>query len=335
MIKVGVIGLGMMGQMHLGAYAKLKGLRVVMVADNDPRRAAGDVSGAWSNLPGEAPPLDFRKVRGTSDPLELIHSPDVDLVDICVPTPFHPDLALAAITAGKHVLCEKPLARTAVDAHRIARAAAKGRGFFLPAMCIRFWPQWAWLKQAVDAGTYGKVIAASFRRMGSMPPGWFARGDWSGGAILDMHLHDTDFIHYVFGMPAAVQSSGWTGPSGCVDHVHTRYLIEGGPVVTAEGSWAVDPATPFDMSYRVVFEKATADYSIGRADAPLMLYAQGKATAVRCPAGDGYQAEMAYLAKCIRTDSAPQVVTPKQAASSIDIVEAEATSVLTGMTVRL
>ena len=62
---------------------------------------------------------------------------------------------MAAIAAGKHVLCEKPLARTAADARRIARAAAKGTGFFMPAMCIRFWPEWAWLKKAIDKGTYG------------------------------------------------------------------------------------------------------------------------------------------------------------------------------------
>ena len=140
MIKVGVIGLGMMGQMHLAAWSGIKGTRLRMVADTDPRRAAGDFSGSWSNMEGGASSIDFSKVTGTSDPMELIHSDDVDVVDICVPTPFHLDLALAAIKAGKHVLCEKPLARTAADARRIARAAEKGSGYFQPAMCLRFWP---------------------------------------------------------------------------------------------------------------------------------------------------------------------------------------------------
>ena len=335
MINVGVIGLGMMGQMHLGAYAKLKGLRVVMVADTDPRRAAGDFSGSWSNLQGGASSLDFTKIRATGNPLELIEAPDIDLVDICVPTPFHVDLALAAIAAGKHVLCEKPLARTAAEARRIAKAAEKGRGYFMPAMCIRFWPEWAWLKQAVEGKTYGKVIAAEFRRVGSMPPGWFANGKLSGGAILDLHLHDTDFVHHVFGMPDAVSSGGWVGRTGCVDHVVTRYHYAKGPVVTAEGSWAAMPPAPFDMSYRVHFEKATADYRIDRPDAPLMVYAGGKDKVVKCPQGDGYQAEMAYLGKCIRTKTAPTVVTAREAAESIRIVEAEASSVASGKIVRL
>jgi len=342
MINVGVIGLGMMGQMHLAAWDAIKGTRLRMVADTDPRRASGDLSGSWANIEGGASSIDFSKVSGTSDPMELIHSDEIDLVDICVPTPFHLDLALAAIAAGKHVLCEKPLARTAADAHRIARAAAKGTGFFMPAMCIRFWPEWAWLKKAIDKESYGKVISAEFRRIGTMPPGWFVRGDFSGGAILDVHLHDTDFVSHVFGTPQAVSSGGWVGPSGCIDHVHTRYLYDDGPVVTASGSWAAVPSMPFDMSYRVLFENATADYRNDRPEAPLMLYrkakGKGKApepSAVKCPTGDGYQAEMRYLAKCIRTGTAPEVVTPAEAVESIRIVEAEVKSVLGGKRVRL
>ncbi len=335
MINVGVIGLGMMGQMHLAAWAKVKGTRLRMVADTDPRRAAGDFSGSWGNIEGGVKEIDFSKIRGTTDPMELIGADDVDLVDICVPTPFHLDLALSAIAAGKHVLCEKPLARTAADARKVARAAAKGKGMFMPAMCIRFWPQWAWLKRAVEKGTYGRVISAEFRRIGAMPPGWFVRGDLSGGAILDLHLHDTDFVNYVFGPPRAVSSGGWVGPSGEIDHVHTRYLYDDGPVVTAEGSWAAAPSTPFDMGYRVIFEKATADFRIDRPDAPLMLYRKTKGTPVKCPTGDGYQAEMAYFAKCIRTGKTPEIVTADQAVTSIRIVEAEAKSARSGRIVRL
>ena len=341
MIKVGVVGLGMMGQMHLAAWSGIKGTKVSMVADNDPRRAGGDFSGSWSNMEGGAKGLDFSKVTGTTDPMELIHSDEVDLVDICVPTPFHMDLALAAIKAGKHVLCEKPLARTAADARKIARAAEKGTGFFMPAMCLRFWPEWAWLKKAVEEQTYGKVISAEFRRVGGLPPGWFVNGELSGGAILDLHLHDTDFVNHVFGKPDAVSSGGWVGPSECVDHVHTRYIYEDGPVVSAVGSWAA-PSMPFDMSFNVIFEEAGVDYSLGRSEATLMLYRNAKGNrkapapkAVKVAAGDGYKAEMAYLAKCIKNGTAPDVVTAEQAADSIRIVEAESKSVLSGRIVKV
>lgn len=335
MLQVGIIGLGMMGQMHLAAWAATKGARVGMVADSDPRRAAGDFSGGWSNIGGGAKALDMRRVRATGDPMELIHDPAVDVVDICVPTPAHVELALAAIRAGKHVLCEKPLARTAAEARRIAAAAEGGAGFFMPAMCVRFWPEWAWLVKAVREETYGKVISASFKRMGTLPPGWFRDGRLSGGAILDLHLHDTDFVHHLFGSPTAVSSGGWTGPTGCIDHVHTRYLYPDGPVVTAEGSWAASPTLPFEMSYRVLFERATADYRLGRAGGDLLLHGPSKVTAVRCAKTDGYRAELAYFTACIRANRAPETVTAAQVAHSIRIIEAEEKSALTGRVVKV
>ncbi len=334
-LKIGVIGLGMMGRMHLSAWAATRGAVLAMTSDADPRRAAGDFSGGWSNIEGGARTLDFSKIRGVTDPMELIHDPSVDVVDICVPTPAHLELALAAIRAGKHVICEKPLARSAADARRIAAAAEKGAGFFMPAMCIRFWPQWAWLERVVREETYGKVISASFTRIGAMPPGWFRDGTLSGGAILDLHLHDTDFVHHVFGPPDGVNSGGWVGPSGCVDHVHTRYLYQDGPVVTAEGSWGAAEKYPFEMSYRVLFERATADYRLGRADGELMLHDAKRSRVVRCAKGDGYQAELAYFVSCARAGKAPEVVTASQVAHSIRIVEAEAKSVLSGRTVKL
>ena len=333
MIRIGVIGLGMMGRMHMAAWAKVRGTRVTALADTDARRASGDLSRGWSNIEGGVEQLDISGLRTTTDPLELSTWDEVDLVDICAPTPFHVDLALVAIKANKHVLCEKPLARTAAEARRIARAAERGRGFFLPAMCIRFWPEWAWLKKAVAKGTYGKVICASFHRIGSRPPGWFINGEWSGGAALDLHLHDADFVRYVFGDPTSVLCVGHVGPSGCVDHLRALYRYDDIPVVEAEGGWEAAPTSPFDMSYRVIFEKATAEYRIDRPENPLMLYGPKRARPIKVAATDGYQAEMAYFAKCIRAGTPPQTVTAADSAESIRLVEAEVKSVLTGRTV--
>ena len=143
-------------------------------------------------------------------------------------------------------------------------------------------------------------------------------------------------------MPQAVSSGGWNGPSGCIDHVNTRYVYPDGPVVTAEGSWASAETKPFAMSYVVNFEHATAVYHSGHCDAPLMLYRKAKGNrkppepkAVKCAGPDGYKGEMTYLAKCIRTGETPSVVTATEAADSIRIVEAEVKSVETGRMVHL
>ena len=89
----------------------------------------------------------------------------------------------------------------------------------MPAMCMRFWAEWEWLKRAVDEQRYGKVRSATFRRVGSIPAGWFRDGKASGGGILDLHIHDTDFIYHLFGKPRAVFSQGYVGQSGEVDHL--------------------------------------------------------------------------------------------------------------------
>jgi len=335
MLRVGIVGLGMMGGMHYRAWGGIDGAEVVAVADADAKKASGDLSGSWSNMPGAATQLDMSSIRGTTDPRELIAMDEVDLVDICVPTPGHAELAIAALEAGKHCICEKPLARTAEQALAIAAAAEKAQGFCLPAMCVRFWPEWAWLAEAVQSKAYGEVLDANFRRVGALPPGWFANGELSGGAILDLHLHDTDFVKFAFGKCQAVQSFGRVGKTGCVDQVVTHYLYgEGGPVISAEGSWAMADGFPFRMDYTVNFENATAEYVMLR-EKPLALYRDGEMESISCEAADGWQKELAYMARCVAENKAPEIITVSDAAESIAIVEAEAESVRSGKRVEV
>jgi predicted dehydrogenase len=318
-----------MGRMHIAAYGRIDGVKIVAIADQDPKRAAGDFSGAWGNIAGAVDKLDMTGIAGTTDLQSLIESPDVDLVDICVPTPAHEALATAALAAGKHVLCEKPLALDAATAQRIADAAQQAKGFFMPAMCLRFWPQWIWLKQAIDDGRYGRVLAATFRRVASMPPGWFANGAMSGGGILDLHIHDTDFIYFAFGQPNAVFSRGYTKTSGKTDHVVTQYLYDNGPsVVSAEGSWCMADGFAFSMKYTVNFERATADFDSAR-DATLVVSAGGQ-TETPAFSGDGYDAELAYFVECIAAGRRPDRVTAADAVASLRILEAEQRSITSG-----
>ena len=334
MVRVGVIGLGMMGRMHYAAWEKIDGAEVVAIADADPKRAAGNLDGGWSNIEGGADALDMERVAGTTDYRELVAMEAVDLVDVCVPTPFHAEMAVAALQAGKHCICEKPLARTTEQARQIVVAAEQASGFLLPAMCIRFWPEWAWLKRMVERGSYGPVRDAFFRRVGSPPPGWFQNGEMSGGAILDLHLHDTDFVKFVFGRPRAVHSYGYSKLTGEIDCVLTHYLYDDGPMVTAEGSWALADGFGFSMGYNVNFENATAEYVMSRDD-PLVVYQGGQATPQACEGADGYFNELSYMAECVAAGTAPSLVTAADAAESLEIVDAERRSVETGQAVDL
>jgi predicted dehydrogenase len=335
MIRIGIIGLGFMGKTHYGIYAKNPEAQVVAISDVDPKRAAGDLSGGWGNVKtGEtSDKLPMDRIKGTTDWRELIAMKDVDVVDICLPTPTHVEVVPAALAAGKHVICEKPMARTSADARVIADAAAKARGLFMPAMCMRFWPEWEWLKRAVAEQHYGRVLSATFRRVGSYPQGWFMNGAISGGALLDLHVHDTDFVYHLFGKPRGVFSRGFTGQSGEIDHIQTQYLYDGPhrgtPMVSAEGAWTMSPGYGFTMRYTVVFERATADYDLGRKDT-LMLAAEGKTEAVEHPTYDGWTGELGYFLECVKTNERPERVTADDAVAGLQIVEAERRSVESG-----
>jgi predicted dehydrogenase len=261
MINVGVIGLGMMGVTHLGVYAEQKDVQIVAVSDLDPDRLSG-LSVAGANIEGlpEGSVLsnDVKRYENASD---LIVDPHVQIVDICLPTPLHLQYAKFALASGKHVMVEKPLARNSAEAFEIAESADRAPGFGMPAMCMRFWPGWNWLKQAIDTQAYGKVFSAHFRRVLAHPGGpFYSDGKACGGAILDLHVHDADFIQFCFGVPGAVFSRGYSKISGEIDHVTTQYLFDEVPIVTAEGGWAMSDGFSLEMQYTVNFEHAMAKF---------------------------------------------------------------------------
>ena len=336
-VNVAVVGLGFMGLTHIKAYRQLKAARIVAVCDSVRVPVNGVLPGVSGNITG-SDAIDLgRGVKVYRALKELLADPEVELVDLCVPTPLHPEQAIAALKAGKHVLCEKPLALNSARARDIVGSARSARGFFMPAMCMRFWPGWSCLKQVVAEQTYGKVQAASFRRL-SPAPGWskatYGRGSLTGGALLDLHIHDTDFVQFLFGRPASVFSTGVVRAGNSIDHVVTQYHFRRGPVVSAEGTWLLSGG--FNMGYTVFCERATLDYDLARGADALRITEAGKAPRfVKSPGGDGYTGELGYLLAAIQTGKRPTVVTARDALSAVQICEAEARSVRTGRVVSL
>ena len=334
-IRVGVIGLGFMGQTHLDAYARLDGVQVVAIADRDPARLEGKQQAAGNIAGANEGGFDYSKAKKYTDAVELIADADIDAIDICLPTPGHVLFGLKAIEAGKHLLLEKPVARTYADAMKLVEAAEASDKVVMPAMCMRFWPGWTWLKQVIDEKTYGKVLSATFRRVASHPQGaFYADGDQNGGAALDLHIHDADFVQYLFGMPKAVTSIGYSSKTNAVDHLITQYQVDGGAVVNAEGSWAMSPGFAFRMQYMVNFERATATFDSG-GHGPLKLSEHGETKTIELEAGMGYDHEIAYFIDCIKHKRKPRRVTMRDGAEAIRLVEAEVKSVQSGSRVAL
>lgn len=342
-VRVGLIGIGFMGRAHFGIHQKNSKSEVVAISDVDDRKLAGDWGGGGNLGDTSAKTVDLAGIRKYKDGFELIKDPDVDLVDITLPSYLHAKYTLAALAAGKHVLCEKPISNSMADARKVVAAAARAKGKFMVAHCIRFWPEYAWVKEhVVQKKEFGKVLSASFRRLSGTPfwswNNWLMGVDKSGGAAVDLHIHDIDYIRYLFGEPRAVSALGTIGAvsAGGVDHIVAQYRYPGVKQVTAEGGWAMVKGFGFEMSFLLICEKATVVYDC-RTTPTLAVHVrdesdfrEGRTINPPVAPGDGYSREIDYFLDCIVENRKPTIVTGQEALRSLRLATAEIKSIRAG-----
>jgi len=333
-VKIGILGMGFMGNMHFEAYAASRRARIVAIGDVNTRKLRADamVSG---NIRGGGRRRDLTGIATCRHLDTMLKIPDIDVIDITLPTYLHAEYAIKALEAGRHVICEKPMALNARDAGRMIAAAKRAGRMLFVGHCIRFWPEYQKAAELVKSGNYGKVVSARFIRL-SLTPTWGWR-NWlldpakSGGAALDLHIHDSDFILQLFGKPRTVTSRGASPESGRLDHIVTVYEYAPGVLVTAEGAWEYAPGFGFEMSFVIAMQKATL---VLTPDLKLNLHpVKGRSARVRVPKGDGYVRELKHFVDCVATGRPSEVLTPESAMESVKLVTAEIRSALTGKTV--
>jgi len=333
MLRAGIAGFGFMGRMHYRCWKSLKGAEVSAICDVDPdiiartRQACGNIAGADGDV-------DFKNIEVYLDFEEMLSAAELDVVSITLPTHLHAKASKTALQAGFHVLCEKPMALDVTQCRRMAAASKKSGKILQIGHCIRFWPEYARAKQLIDEGEYGKVVAATFRRLGSMPDwsanNWLGDDKNSGGMVLDLHIHDTDFVQYLFGMPRAVCSYGAKTAAGSVRHIVSRYLYDDDKAITAEGSWAMMPSFGFQMSFNIVTEKATIVYDSSRRPTFKVCPAEGDSFTPKLEEGDGYSRQIEHFAGLIAGRKLPEIISLKQSMNSIIIARAEMESLQKG-----
>jgi len=339
MIRVGIVGLGFMGEMHFRCYQALDGAQVVAICDTDKGKFE-ETGGTAGNIEGAEAPLDLTGIELYDDFDKMLAEANLDALSVTLPTYMHKDYAVKALGAGVNVLCEKPLAMTVADAEAITGAAQQSGKLLQTGHCIRFWPEYAKTKEIIDSGQYGKVLAATFQRLSLTPTwswdNWLMDASKSGSAALDLHIHDSDFVQYVFGMPKAVFSRAVGGPAAHeFDHIVTQYVYDEDCVVTAEGGWSMTPGFGFEMSFNVVLERATITYDCSRDPAFKVAPAEGDAFTPEIASGDGYSNEIAHFVKAVAGESVPEIITPAQSVDSLRLVLAEKQSVTSGQSVEL
>jgi predicted dehydrogenase len=326
MLRVGIAGFGFMGRTHYKCWKALANAEVVAVCDVNPN-IEEDTKKAVGNIGETGDVVDFSGLKLYTDFEKMLADAKLDAVSITLPTYLHADCSTKALSAGVNVMCEKPMSLNTAGCERMIAEAKRSGKLLQIGHCVRFWPEYAKAKELIDGGKYGKVIAATFQRLGSAPTwsadNWFMDEKRSGGMALDLHIHDSDFVQYLFGMPRAVCSFGAKGPGGGLVHIVTQYLYGDDKVVTAEGGWAMTPAFGFEMSFNIVMDKATLVYDLTREPAFRVCPAEGDAFTPEVAEGDGWLLQIAHFAKAISGKKVEAITTLEQSMNSVKIVEAE------------
>ena len=328
---IGIIGFGFMGKTHLHAWLDaIEGgadarVMAIQCPEDLTSASAGNVE---TGAEEEVNPLDLG-ITHHRDLDSFLADSRVEAVSLCTPTDTHVELATLVLLAGKDVLIEKPVALEAEEIEKLAKVAQENDRECMPAMCMRYWPGWSWLREQVKTGCLGPVHTAHFQRIGAIP-GWsqdfYHDESRSGGALTDLHIHDVDFILSTFGSPATVTTSGNR------NQMMTTYVYPEGPSsVTAEGAWYPAASYPFQMRYRVSFADGVADYDLAREGRELLLYQGDSVEEIELTPTGGYQLEIEHFLALVRGESPTPAPTLAEAANVARWIQAEARSLSSGL----
>jgi len=348
MVKIGIVGIGFMGYTHFEAARDLRGGKVAAIATRSRKKLDGDWRGIQGNFGPPAGQVDLTGIQCFEDYRELIDHPEIDLVDICLPTELHEKVTLEALEAGKHVLVEKPIAIEVKAADRMVRAAEKKGRLLMVGQVLPFFPEFRFAREAIAGGKYGELLAAHFRRV-IAPPKWSAEmADYRslGGWGIDLHIHDNHFIAVACGVPKAVFSRDIV-EEGLVNHVHTQYVYEEPrPAVSCVSGGIATSQLQFAHGFEMYFEKATLLYNAGTlggewvTERPLTLVPQrGKPRQPKLKGGDewysAFTAELQSAVDAVKTGRSADLLSGRLARDALKLCHAEAKSISTGRTVRI
>jgi predicted dehydrogenase len=224
MKRIGIVGAGLMAGMHAVRWNQLP---VELVGFYAPTREHAEAHAA--------------KYGGRAmDSLEELLA-NVDAVDVCTPTAEHMGPVLAAAAAGKHVVCEKPLARHLADAEAMIAACEQAGVRLFVAQVVRFFPEFVQAKALIDSGKLGKLGVLRTVRGGDFPRpnSWYGDFEKSGGVIMDLSIHDIDYLRWCCGEVTRVFARGlsYSGIKA-TDHALLTLRFQNGAIGHIEGSWA-------------------------------------------------------------------------------------------------
>lgn len=329
MFHVVVIGAGTMASVHSQAYSNMDNVKLAGIVDIRKDKAEELASR-----------LGAQAFESLDEALQALGR--VDIIDVCVPTYLHKDYVLKAASLGKHVVCEKPLARNLEEAEEMIRVCKENGVRLFVGHVLRFFPEYTKAKALVDGGVIGDAAVIRTSRGGSFPVAWnnwYADINKSGGLLLDLIIHDIDFLRWVFGDVERVYAKGLMGREfeQSMDYALVTLRFRNGAIAHLEGSWA---HTSFSMKFEIAGKTGVIDYDSSK-DTPLASFSRsssGGSAGVAVPESplqeNPYFRELKHFISCIES-GAQSLVTAEDAYEAMRISLAAIESVQTGKPVTL
>ncbi|MDF2630183.1 MAG: gfo/Idh/MocA family oxidoreductase [Symbiobacteriaceae bacterium] len=325
-MRVGIVGAGTMGTVHTGSHHEA-GHQVAAIYDLRPEAAAANAARVGAAV---APTFEA-----------LLSDPTIDLIDICLPTPLHRAFVEKAARAGKHVLCEKPLAPTLEDARAMIDICREAGVQFYVAHVLRFFPEYERARNLVLAGKVGEPGVIRTTRGGIFPTGW---DDWyadysrSGTLTLDMIIHDFDWLRWTFGEVERVYAKSLsTRTTERLDYALVTLRFASGAIAHVEGTWS---HSGFRYGFEVAGSKGLIDFDSAKIQ-PVVVQkraAEAGVTGVAVPESplreSPYTTEIRHFGRCIEHGEIP-IVTAYDAYKAVEISLAALESARTGRPVTL
>lgn len=313
MLRIGLVGCGGISGAHVPAWDGMDDAELVAICDIRPEK--------MERYPNHKMYTDFDK---------MLEENEFDIIDVCLPTFLHCEFALKAMNKGINVISEKPISLKESDVDLLYSTAEKNNVKYMVAQVLRFWNEYVVLKQIYDTQKYGKLISGTMWRLGGYPKNswnnWYTNKEMSGLIPFDLHIHDLDYLVYLFGAPKSYSCKRQELPNQ--DYMSVVYDFDGF-FVTAEASW-YKASYPFKMGFRFQFEEAI----VALENDELTIYdCEGNRfkpcskdedsdnqSDFELPSAGAYENEIYYFADCVKNDKPVEKVTKESLLAVLKIL---------------
>jgi predicted dehydrogenase len=323
MIRAVIVGFGFMGKTHAINILKSTTFELCAIVDKGNVKDLLFSSGGNFNT-GKLDPNALDHVLCYNDLENCLFNVKPDAVIICLPTFLHYETTIKCLNFGCHVFLEKPITLDINEAEEMISLAKETNLTFMVGHCVRFFPEYKFLNEAIRNNILGKLKFIKMIRI-SPKPNW---GSWndtqvknsSGGALFDLLIHDIDFLNVILGIPDQIINSEPIQKMFEDSYINSTWIYKSKNVVAVvEGGNCFPALRPFECGFSAIFEKGAIVYNSYESQKVRIVYQDKEEIKSFINEPSGYFSELQYFSKCITEKLRPVECSPEDALIAIKL----------------